>query len=95
MRFTKYEQETIINFNAGEKDASIYTRDKAVMRQLDALVTAFPDMYRIDKVTEYDKCYLVDKKCITYRKPRRLTEEQRGKARERMMKINDRDSNCE
>jgi len=88
VRFTKYEQETIINFNAGERDASIYTRDKAVMRQLDALVTAFPDMYRIDKVTEYDKCYLVDKKCITYRKPRRLSDEQRTKARMRMQRIN-------
>ena len=88
MRFTKYEQETIINFNAGEKDASIYTRDKAVMRQLDALVVAFPDMYRLDKVTEYDKCYLVDKKCVTYRKPRRLSEKQREQAKKRMDKIN-------
>lgn len=25
---TKYEQETIINFNAGSSDAIVYTRDK-------------------------------------------------------------------
>lgn len=58
------------------------------MRQLDALVIAFPDMYRLDKVTEYDKCYLVDKKCITYRKPRRLSAEQRERARKRIDNIN-------
>lgn len=88
MNLTKYEQETIINFNAGDKDASIYTRDKAVMRKLDALVIAFPNMYRLDKATDYDKCYLVEKKCITYRKPRRLSEEQREQARQRIDEIN-------
>ena len=34
---SKYEQETVINFNAGEQRAVVYTRDKAVMRKLDAL----------------------------------------------------------
>jgi len=38
MKLTRYEQETIVNFNAEEPDAIVYTRDKAVMRQLDALV---------------------------------------------------------
>lgn len=33
-----YEQETVINFNAGEQTAIVYTRDKAVMRRFDALV---------------------------------------------------------
>ena len=27
---SKYEQETVINFNAGEQTAVVYTRDKAV-----------------------------------------------------------------
>lgn len=31
---SKYEQETVINFNAGEQTAVVYTRDKAVMRKL-------------------------------------------------------------
>ena len=34
---SKYEQETVINFNAGERTAIVYTRDKAVMRKLDTL----------------------------------------------------------
>ena len=33
---SKYEQETVINFNAGEQNATVYTRDKTVMRKLDA-----------------------------------------------------------
>ena len=41
-----YEQETIINFNAGEEMATVYTRDPAVMRKLDALVIEFPEVYR-------------------------------------------------
>ena len=43
---SKYEQETVINFNAGEQTAVVYTRDKAVMRKLDALVIAFPEVYK-------------------------------------------------
>ena len=35
---SKYEQETVINFNAGEQTAIVYTRDKAVMRRIDALI---------------------------------------------------------
>lgn len=45
MNLTKYEQETVINFNAGEQLATVYTRDRAVMRKLDALVIEFSDIY--------------------------------------------------
>ena len=44
---SKYEQETVINFNAGEQTAIVYTRDKAVMRRIDALVIEFPDVYSL------------------------------------------------
>ena len=44
---SKYEQETVINFNAGEQIATVYTRDKAVMRKFDALVIAFPEVYKL------------------------------------------------
>jgi hypothetical protein len=42
MKLSRYEQETVINFNAGEDTATLYTRDKAVMRKVDALVIEFP-----------------------------------------------------
>lgn len=38
---TKYEQETIINFNAGSTDAIVYTRDKTIIKRFDALVTTY------------------------------------------------------
>ena len=32
-KLTKYEMETIVNYNAAEQTATVYTRDKAVMRK--------------------------------------------------------------
>lgn len=52
MKLSRYEQETIVSYNAGEQTATIYTRDKAVMRKLDTLVS------EIDAVS--DSC------CIWY-----------------------------
>ena len=43
MKLSRYEQETIVNYNAGEQTATLYTGDKAVMRKLDTLVANFPD----------------------------------------------------
>ena len=88
MQFSRLEQETIINFNAGEDIATLYTRDKAIMRKVDALVIEFPEVYRCIKATEYDKTYEMPKLFVSYRKPRHLSEEQREKARRRMNKIN-------
>ncbi len=30
MKLSRYEQETVVNYNAGEQTAAVYTRDKAV-----------------------------------------------------------------
>lgn len=87
-RLSKYEQETIINFNAGEQIAVVYTRDKAVMRRIDALVIEFPDVYRLVSETDIDKTYSMPKSHISYRKPRKLSAKQREQARKRMEKIN-------
>jgi hypothetical protein len=85
---SKYEQETVINFNAGEQTAVVYTRDKAVMRKLDALVIAFPEVYKLVGETDIDKTYSMPKSCVSYRKPRKLTDKQREGARIRMEKLN-------
>ena len=87
---SKYEQETVINFNAGEQTAVVYTRDKAVMRKLDALVIAFPEVYKLVGETDIDKTYSMPKAYVSYRKPRKLTALQRAKARERIEKVNQR-----
>ena len=78
----------MINFNAEEPDATVYTRDKAIMRKLDALVTEFPDIFQCIGETDIDKTYEMPKSFVSYRKPRKLSEEQRETARKRMKRIN-------
>ncbi len=91
MKLSRYEQETVVNYNAGEQTATVYTRDKAVMRKLDTLAADFPDTYSLMEQDEVSKTYSFPKSYISYRKPRKISEEQRKKAREQMKKINIKD----
>ena len=84
----RIEQETVINFNVAEREATVYTSDKATMRKLDALVTEFPDIYKCIKATDIDKTYSMPKQYVNYRKPRRLSEERREEIRKQMKIIN-------
>ena len=88
MKITRYEQETIINFNAEEKTATLYTRDPAVIRKVDALVIDYPDTFKCIGETGIDKTYEMPKSAVTYRKPRKLSEEQRQNKRDLINKIN-------
>ena len=85
MKLSKYEQETIINFNAGERNATLYTRDRKVM---DVLVSRYPEVYHLDCQTNIDKTYSFSKSCVKYRKPRTLSEAQREQKRERIKQLN-------
>lgn len=88
MILSRKEQETIVNYTAGEQTATIYTRDKAVMRRLDALVNEYPDLYRLIGETGIDKTYSMPKSLVSYRKPRRISEAQRERARRQMREQN-------
>lgn len=88
MKLSRYEQETVVNYNAGEQTATVYTRDKAVMRKLDTLVADFPDTYSLMGQDGVSKTYSFPKSYVSYRKPRKLSMEQRKQAQERMKKIN-------
>ena len=87
-KLLKMEQETIILFNIAEPNAKVYTRDKTVMRKLDALVAEFPEIYKCIKVTDIDKTYSMPKKYVSYRKPRRISEERREEIRHQINEIN-------
>ena len=89
---TKYEMETVVNYNAGEQTETVYTRDNSVMRKLDRLVADYPESYKMLSQTEIDKTYSMPKSYITYRKPRMVSNEQREQARQRMAKINSNDN---
>ncbi len=88
MKLSRYEQESILNYNAGEHTATLYTRDKAVMRKLDMLVDDFPDTYKLTGQDEVSKTYSFPKSFIGYRKPRAVNTEQRERARQMMLGIN-------
>ena len=88
MKQSRYEQETIVSYNAGEQTATIYTKDKAVMRKLDTLVADFPATYKLMKQDEVSKTYSFPKSFVSYRKPRAVNTEQRERARQMMIKQN-------
>ena len=83
-KLSKYEQETIINFNLAESDAVVFTRDKAVIRKLDSLVKEFPEVHKCIGETDIDKTYSMPKQYVSYRKPRRISAERREQIKEQM-----------
>lgn len=76
-RLLRCEQETIINFHVGEKMITFCTADSNIMRNLDSLVIEYPVTFKCIKVNDISKTYTMPKNSVTYRKPRRLSEEQR------------------
>ncbi len=88
MKLTRYEQETILNYNAGEQTATLYTRDRAVMRKLGTLVVDFPNTYSLTRQDEVSKTYSFPKSYVSYRKPRAVSTEQREQARQMMIAKN-------
>lgn len=64
MKLTQHEQETVVNYNAGEKNATIYTRNRVVMRKLDKLVINFPEIYRQIEQDGILKTYLCPKEYV-------------------------------
>ena len=62
------------------------------MRKLDTLVDEFPDIYKLTGQDKISKTYSFPKSYVNYRKPRRISKEQREQAREMMLKMNLSDS---
>ena len=77
MNLTRYEQEVVINLNADEDMATVYSANPAWIRKMDALVMEFPDVFRIRRWTEVSKTYEVPKKYIRIGKPRELSSAQK------------------
>ena len=80
IRLTKYEQETIINFNQGEDTAYIYTCSKAWMNHFEKVLKLKPT-----EVHSYAREYECPKAWIRKpRKPRKMSEEQKRKLAQRL-----------
>lgn len=87
-QLSREEQETGITFNAAEQKAWVDTIDPVMIRKLDALCEAFPDVYHFDHCDNWGtKFYVIDnKKLIRFGRP--LTEEQRRKRQEHATRMN-------
>lgn len=83
MNLTKYEQETIINYNNEEKTAYIFTYDKSLIRKLDKRLAEMSDMKLIRRGEDFAE-YSLPKKWIKVAFPRQYSDEQRAEMAERM-----------
>lgn len=90
MGLSRYETETIINFNDEESEARIYTCNRALIKKFDDLCRRFPKTYHIYRQDEYSKTYVFPKTLVSFRTVREkkvLTPEEKeaAKARARVM----------
>ena len=83
MRLSKYEQETVINFNQAEDKAYIYTCSLSWMNHMEKVLGVKPT-----KKYSYAREYECPKTWIKKpRKPRKLSEGHKQKLVERMSQI--------
>ena len=87
MKLTKYEQETIINYNQEEDMAQIYTCDKNLIRKIDEHIEKNHINYCIRR-DEESATYSLPKKFVKVAFSRQLSEEQRKKLALRMKTMN-------
>lgn len=76
--------ETIINFNAEEKTANCFTLDKTMKRRWEKLIEERPEevnvIQRSDDLLEIE----VPKKWVKVKPPRKVSDEQKAAASERL-----------
>ena len=87
MKLTKYEQETIINYNQEEDMAQIYTCDRNLIRKIDAHIEKNHVNYCIRR-DQLSATYNLPKKFVKVVFSRQLSEEQRQKLALRMKTMN-------
>ena len=92
MSLRKCEQEVVINFNAEDNTATIYSSNPVWIRKMDKLVEQNPEQFKMCrqetvKGKVVSKFYELPKEFVSIRSKKRtcnLTEEQRAEMSERM-----------
>ena len=75
-KLTRYEQETIINYNQEEDLCHCYTHDPRLMRKLDDFAQKSSVITVVKKGEDFGE-YTYPKKWVKVRFPRELSEEKR------------------
>lgn len=87
MYLTRFEQETIVNFNEESSRAEVYTYNKPLVRKLRLLSEKFPqDVVCVAEEDDGSITYRIPKQWIRINAPRQITEEQRAAMAERLRK---------
>lgn len=88
---SKYEQETLLAFNAQDKEMEIYTADPSWMRKLRKLMDDYPANYQLKEEITFENEVIAirvackDKGLVTLKGERRkMSEEQRAICAERL-----------
>lgn len=82
MKLTKYEKETIVLFNEGEQEASIYTHNSDLKRRLAEFSRKYPLLCRLESSTaEGSVTYIMDKSRLSIRLVPPYSEERKAAAR--------------
>lgn len=80
---TKYEMETILNYNEAENMASVYTHNVGLMNKLRGLMEEYPEVKLVRQ--DYDMLEVeVPKRWIKVSPPRRVSEETKQKMAQRL-----------
>ncbi len=83
MQLSRYEQETIINFNEEKATASVYTHNVALLHKLEKLAQAQTDKYRLERTSHGGRAadYIIPKAWVRITPTRQMSEAQRQAAR--------------
>lgn len=90
MNLTRYEQETIVNFNEEEKEANIFTHNGPMRRRLEKLSQERPQDCRLVRRDGQAVEYYIPKNWISIRPPRIASEAQKEAARAALQKAKNR-----
>ena len=90
MELSRYEQETIINFNEADSTASVYTHNKALLRKLDKLAQDRPGDCHREKASHDGKAvdFIISKSWVRITPSRQLSDAEKAQRREAVKKAN-------
>lgn len=86
MKLTKEEQETIIRYDQADGRAIIDTYDRTLIRRLDNLILTHEEDIKLVAASDGCATYTVPKRWIKVIAPRKMSEEDKEKLRERVAK---------
>ena len=83
-KFTKAEQETVINFDNELDTASVYTHDSRLIKKLRELRKQYPEQFILEHREHGSVTYTIPKRCVGIRPPysEKRREQQRQEAKE-------------